>query len=60
MSAMLESMWKVSNIVSCSCVEDDEAMEELRVDLEKCLETDCLDGFIRENATGTLKPKEIW
>ena len=57
---MLESMWKVSNIVSSRCVEDDEAMEELRMDMERCLETDFLDTFIRENATGVQKPKEIW
>ncbi|ODV92127.1 hypothetical protein CANCADRAFT_30380 [Tortispora caseinolytica NRRL Y-17796] len=50
------SLWNYSNICSTICVEDDQASENIRQQLEKCIVSEDIGRFITENATGKEHP----
>lgn len=54
-----DSLWKVTNIVSSHSVVDDRGSEQVRVALERGELTECLEGFVAENATGSRRPEPI-
>ncbi|CAG8438937.1 5766_t:CDS:10 [Ambispora leptoticha] len=50
-------LWEFANLISQSCVADDESSESIRVSLEACdIEKD-ISSFIRERATGPEIPE---
>ncbi|XP_023332653.1 proline-serine-threonine phosphatase-interacting protein 1 [Eurytemora carolleeae] len=56
LSVLRDSVWKLSNILSATCVADDEVYEETRVVLEQLDLKECIQLFINQHQTGTSKP----
>ncbi|KAL1915030.1 uncharacterized protein VTP21DRAFT_7735 [Calcarisporiella thermophila] len=56
---MRECMWEYSNIVSSTCVLEDEVAEAARVMLETCDIKEELTTFMSKKGTGAEKPKPI-
>jgi len=56
LSLLRDSVWKLTNILSTSCVADDQVYEETRQVLEVVDLEDAIDQFITDNQTGTTKP----
>lgn len=50
------ALWTFTNLVSSSCVADDESMERIRQDLEQVSVADDITAFIKEFGTGTKDP----
>lgn len=54
------SLWKVSNLISSSCVGLDNGQEQLRTKLERVHINETIQEIIDETSSGQRRPKEIW
>ncbi|KAL5017554.1 hypothetical protein ScPMuIL_007143 [Solemya velum] len=52
-------LWTSINIVSETCVDQDECCEQVRLTLEKCDPKDDIQEFIRKNKTGAIRPAPV-
>ncbi len=57
--SLLGAMWKCTNALSAHCVTEDNCQESIRQAMERCLENNCLETFVRAHATGSSAPPPI-
>ncbi|KAL3856414.1 hypothetical protein ACJMK2_011178 [Sinanodonta woodiana] len=58
-SYLRDLLWRATNIDSVTCVQQDECVERVRLQLEPCDVTGDLQDFIQNNKTGNVRPKKI-